>query len=111
DADPVELPVDPQRDLACVIDPVVANASMRIKQCPARRRLRSGEVGGLWRALGLETRVRARRVVLLDELIEAGLEGCDPGGSTPGCEPLLERLLDAFDLPAGLGGVGPRGLL
>ena len=41
------------------------------------------------------------------ELVELGLEAADGSGSWSGGEPTLEGLVEAFDLPAGLGVVGP----
>jgi hypothetical protein len=45
-------------------------------------------------------------VVDLGEGVQLRLEVTDGGGGVGGGEPLLHRLVEAFDLPAGLGVVG-----
>jgi hypothetical protein len=56
--------------------------------------------------------VRAAGVVLGDEGVEEGLQFGDGGRLVgPGSEPLLQSLLEAFDLAAGGGVVGAGVLL
>jgi hypothetical protein len=47
--------------------------------------------------------VRAHAVVVLDEVINEGLESGDGPRSFVGLEVFLERLVETFDLAAGLG--------
>ena len=49
-------------------------------------------------------------VVVVDESVELGLEFVEISGEGLAAEPLLEGLLEAFDLAAGLGVVGAAGL-
>jgi hypothetical protein len=55
--------------------------------------------------------VRSHLVVVSDEAIDLGLELCDRGGPRLLAEKLLEGLVEALDLAAGLGVIGPRVLV
>lgn len=79
-------------------DPVVAG----VEPVPGRGGLGAGEVG-LDQGAPVQGAVRPDGVVVAAELIELGLESGDGGGAGLAVEPLLDGLVEPFDLPAGLG--------
>ena len=97
---------DAEGDAAGFVDLVVADPVVRVAAAVfARGGLGQGRVDGRGGRSVRERAVRPLLVVDRGELIEEGLQLRERGGLLGlGAEPLLQGLLEPFDLPAG-GGV------
>src|SRR5262245_13990369 len=108
DADVVELAAVAQGDGAAAVDGVLAdpavggNGDLR----PGGESFDPGGVGGGW-CLAADGPVGPAGVVVGGEAVELGLQGVDGGYRPLAGEPFLQGLVEAFDLAAGLGVVGP----
>jgi hypothetical protein len=102
-ADVVELPADPEGELAGCVGPVGADAVVGVGGAVARLGFRAGGVGGSGRCPVWQGAVRAAGVVDNGERVEQGLQISQGGGLDGlGAEPVLRRLLEPLDFPLGL---------
>jgi hypothetical protein len=103
DADVVEPAVVAQGEHAAGVELVVADAVLGVVQGQAGRDGLGPGLVGLDRGAPAEGAVGPLGVVVAAEGVELGLELPQGPGPGPGGEPLLEGLVEPFDLAAGLG--------
>jgi hypothetical protein len=102
ETDVVEAAVDAQGDASGLVDAVGADAPVDIAAAVAGAGFGAGGVSGRGRDPSGQGAVRASAVVDVDEHVAQGLEFVDGGGLVGlGPQPVLERLLEPFDLAAG----------
>src|SRR3954451_5364065 len=112
DADVVEAAGVAEGDFAGGVDVVVANAVVSVAVPAGCGGFGPRLVGGGGGDVAGEGAVGAVVVVVVDEGVEEGLQLGNRGGLVGlGAEPSFEGLVEAFDLAAGGGVVGPRVLL
>ena len=105
DADVVQRAVNAQCQAALGVDAVAAYSLVAVEALPGGDLGACGVDGGRGGFVG-QGAVRAAVVVFVDEGVELGLEFGDGGGLGLTDEPLLEGLVEAFDLSARGGVVG-----
>jgi len=107
DADVVEPAVVAQGEFAVGVDAVAADPEVfaDADALPGGHGAGPGVPGGCWGAAA-DGPVRAAGVVVGGEGIQLGLQPGGGGGGVLAGEPVLEGLVQAFDLPAGLRVVG-----
>jgi len=104
DADVVQLPADAQGELAVGVDAVGADPVVGVGGAVAGGGLGPGGVGGGGGGPVRQGAVRPLGVVGAGEGVEQGLQlGQGSGLGWLGTEPFLQRLLEPFDFPLGLG--------